>query len=281
MLGILLQPPRVCKAYTPPPSRHPFVGPHTESLSWHHSQACCQMSSPCASAGPTQRCLCPCPACRSIYPGKDVGVHTSLIILLKKGIYVEAPERVCHLCPWISQLKDRHIQLRGCQAFPLPAPSVPMPMAHSFTRSGVSIRVWCSPVWGGRRRIPSANCSALGLRWPSVRSHCPSMGGESCLGPLPHPRGSSILLRCTPHQLARGVRLPCRSNWCIMGRVLGPTSEPSAVGGSNGPLPHLHQGEEANVEVGRVRDPLEKASSTWVWTASVASCSKPRQPCLS
>ena len=57
--------------------------------------------------------------------------------------------------------------------------------------------------------------------------------GKSCLGPLPHSGGSSILLRCTSHQLARGVRLPCRSNWHIMGRVLCPTSEPLAVGGSD------------------------------------------------
>ena len=57
MLSILPQLPHVFKACIPPPSLHPFVGPHTESLSWHRSHACCQMSSPCASAGPTQRCL--------------------------------------------------------------------------------------------------------------------------------------------------------------------------------------------------------------------------------
>ena len=39
MLNILPQPSCVCEAYTPPPSCHPFVGPHTESLSWHHSHA--------------------------------------------------------------------------------------------------------------------------------------------------------------------------------------------------------------------------------------------------
>ena len=38
----------------------------------------------------------------SMETGKDVGVHTSLIILLKKGIYIKAPERVCHLHPQIS-----------------------------------------------------------------------------------------------------------------------------------------------------------------------------------
>ena len=31
--------------------------------------------------------------------GEDVGVHTSLIILLEEGIYIEVPERVHHLCP--------------------------------------------------------------------------------------------------------------------------------------------------------------------------------------
>ena len=187
--------------------------------------------------------------------GEDVGVHTGLIILLKKGIYVKAPERVCHLHPWISQLKDRHIQSRWCQPFPFPTPSVasvPTLVASSLTCSGVSIRVWYSPVWGGRGQTPSSDCSALGLQWPSTQSCCPSMGDESCLGPLPHPRGSPILLRCTPHQLARGVRLPCCSNWCIMVRVLSSTSEPSAVRGSDGLPPCLHQGEEAHIEVGRV-----------------------------
>ena len=42
--------------------------------------------------------------------GKDVGAHTGLIILLKKDIYIEAPEHVHHLRPWIGQLKDWHIQ---------------------------------------------------------------------------------------------------------------------------------------------------------------------------
>ena len=74
--------------------------------------------------------------------GKDVGVHTSLIILLKEGIYIEAPERVHHLCPWIGQLKDQHTQSHGHQPFPLPTPSAasaPTLVVHSLTRSGVSI----------------------------------------------------------------------------------------------------------------------------------------------
>ena len=33
--------------------------------------------------------------------GEDVGVHTSVIILLKKGIYIEVTEHVCHLHPQI------------------------------------------------------------------------------------------------------------------------------------------------------------------------------------
>ena len=83
--------------------------------------------------------------------GRDVGVHTGLIILLEEGIHIKVPECVCHLCPWIGRLKDWHIQSHGCQPFPLPTPSaasMPMPAAHSLTCSGVSIRVWCPPVWG-------------------------------------------------------------------------------------------------------------------------------------
>ena len=70
--------------------------------------------------------------------GNDVGVHTSLIVLLEEGNYIEAPERVCHLRPWIGRLKDRHIQSRRCQLFPLPTPSaasVSMLVACSLTCS--------------------------------------------------------------------------------------------------------------------------------------------------
>ena len=82
--------------------------------------------------------------------GEDVEAHTSLIILLKKGIYIKVPECVCHLCLWIGRLENRHIQSHGHQPFPLPTPSVasaPTLVACSLTCSGVSIRVWCSPVW--------------------------------------------------------------------------------------------------------------------------------------
>ena len=78
--------------------------------------------------------------------GKDVGAHTSLIILLKEGIYIEAPEHVRHLWPWIGQLKDQHTQSCEHQQFPLPTPSVAsalMLVARSLTHSGVSIRVLC------------------------------------------------------------------------------------------------------------------------------------------
>ena len=73
--------------------------------------------------------------------GEDVGAHTSLIISLKKGIYIKAPERVHHLRPWISRLEDWHIQSRGHQPFPLPTPSVasaPMLVVSSLIHSGVS-----------------------------------------------------------------------------------------------------------------------------------------------
>ena len=86
--------------------------------------------------------------------GKDVGVHTGLIILLEEGIHIKVPERVHHLRPWVSRLEDPHIQSHGCQLFPLPTPSVapvPMPVVCSLTCSGVSIRVQCPSVQGGGR----------------------------------------------------------------------------------------------------------------------------------
>ena len=186
--------------------------------------------------------------------GKDVWVHTGLIILLEESIHIKAPEHVRHLGPWISQPKDQHIQSHGCQLFPLPTPSaapVPMPAARSLTCSGVSIRVQCPPVWGVGRQAPSTHCSALGLWWPSVQSRCPGTGGEPHLSHLFYPRGSSHLLWCTPHQLAQGVRLPCSCNWHIMGRVLHPTSQPLAVGGRDRAPPCLHQQEEAGGKVSR------------------------------
>ena len=121
--------------------------------------------------------------------GKYMGAHTSLIIMLKEGIYIKVPERVRHLRPWIGRLKDRHIQSHGCQPFPLPNPfaaSLPMLAAHSLTCSGVSIRVWC-PIWGRGGQTPSTDCSALGLRGPSTGSCCPRTGDEPCLSHLSHP----------------------------------------------------------------------------------------------
>ena len=137
--------------------------------------------------------------------GKDVGAHTGLNILLQKGIHIEAPERVHHLCPRIGQLEDWHIQSRWRQLFSFPAPpmaSAPMRVTCHLTRSGVPVRVWHSPVWGGRGQTPSADHSTLGLWRPSARLCCPSVACRSRLSPFPNPGGPPILLRCTPHQLA-------------------------------------------------------------------------------
>ena len=82
--------------------------------------------------------------------GKDMRVHTGLIILLKEGIHIKPPECVRHFHSWISQLENQHIQ--SCRSQPLlfPTPSVApllMPMACGLACSGVTIRAWCSPVW--------------------------------------------------------------------------------------------------------------------------------------
>ena len=82
--------------------------------------------------------------------GKDMGVHTGLIILLKEGVHIKMPECVCHFCTWISQLENRHIQSCRSQPLLLPTPSVApvmAPVACGLTCSEVTIRVQCSPVW--------------------------------------------------------------------------------------------------------------------------------------
>ena len=82
--------------------------------------------------------------------GKDMRVHTGLIILLKEGVHIKMPECVHHFCTWISLLKDQHIQSCRSQPLLLPTPSVApamVLMTCSLACCGVTIRVWCSPVW--------------------------------------------------------------------------------------------------------------------------------------
>ena len=148
--------------------------------------------------------------------GEDVGVHTSLIILLEKGIYIEGPECVCHLCPRSVDLKISISNLMGTSHFLSLLPLWPLclcwwPMVSLAVEYPSESGAPLSGEEGGKPPFPT-NCSALGLWWPSMQLRCPSMGGEPCLSPLSHPRGSSILLRCAPHQLARGARLLCCSN---------------------------------------------------------------------
>ena len=158
------------------------------------------MSSLCASTSPAQRYPCLHPVCGPIYQG----THACLIILFKEGIHVELPECVHHLCPWISQLKDRHIQSCRHQPLLLPTPFVApasMLMACSLTCSGVPIKVWCPSVWRGRRRASSAHHSALGLRGSSMQMCSPRMGGKPSFSHLFHCGGSPSLLGCTSNQL--------------------------------------------------------------------------------
>ena len=82
--------------------------------------------------------------------GKDMRVHTGLIILLKEGIHIKLPECIRYFHSWISRLEDRHIQSCRSQPLLLPTPSATpasMLMACSLACSGVTIRVQCSPVW--------------------------------------------------------------------------------------------------------------------------------------
>ena len=180
---------------------------------------------------------------------KSVRAHACLIILLKEGIHVELPECVHHLCPWISRLKDRHIQSRRHQPLLLPTSSVApasMPLACGLTHSGVPIGVRYPSVWRGRRRASPTHHRALGLRWLSVWSCSPCMGGEPSFSHPLHCRVSPRLLGCTSNQLHQRVGLPCIHYGNTGDRVLSPAPQSSMVRGSNRSPPRLHQRKEAN-----------------------------------
>ena len=126
------------------------------------------------------------------------------IILLEEGIHIKLPECVHHLCPWIGQLKDRHIQSCRCQPLLFPTPSVApasMPVAHGLTHIGVPIRVQCPSVRGGRRQASSAHHCALRLRWSSAWSHSPCAGGKPSISCPFYCIGSPSLLGCISNQL--------------------------------------------------------------------------------
>ena len=216
--------------------------------------------------------------------GEDVGVHAGLIILLEEGVHIEAPECVCHLGPWIGQLKDRHIQSRGCQPFLLPTPSVtpaPMPVARSLTHSGVPIRVWCPPVQGrgGETPPPTVVCwdfgglpcnNAAPLQVVNLASVTSSTLEAllTCCGALP----TSWLEESDPPAATTGIL------WT------GFSTRPLSLWWLEAATDHCHtsmRGKRLMVKWAECEIHSEKASSTWVRTACAASFPKPRWPCLS
>ena len=167
--------------------------------------------------------------------GKNVRVHAGLIILLKKGIHIEVPVRVCHSAPGSVNLKISISNLTGTSHF---FSLLLLWLLHLCWQLAVSLTVEypsesSAPLSREEGGTPSAHCSALGLRWSSARLRSLCMGGEPSLSHLFHPGGSSSLLWCTSHQLAQGVGPPCSYNWNIMDWVLSPTPQPLVVRGSN------------------------------------------------
>ena len=58
--------------------------------------------------------------------GENVGAHAGLIILLEKGIHIEAPECVRHLHPWIGRFKIGISNLMGASRFFFLCPLQPL-----------------------------------------------------------------------------------------------------------------------------------------------------------
>ena len=217
-------------------------------------------------------------------PGKDVGVHTGFIILLKEGIHIEVPERVHHLCLWIDQLKDWHIQSCGCQLFLLPTPlwslclswwpTVSLAVEYSSESSAPQ-----SGEEGGKPPLPTVvhwefgglTCSHAAQVWvvslASVTSSTPD-ALPICCGALP----TSWVKESDPLATTNGIL------WT------GFSARPLSLWQLEAATDHRHasiRGRRLMVKWAEHEIHSEKASSTWVRTASVASCSKPQQPCLS
>ena len=72
--------------------------------------------------------------------GEDVGVHTGLTILLQKGIHVETPECVHHLCPGSVDLKSAYlVSLAPALSFPYSPCSLCAYAGNPLSRSQWSI----------------------------------------------------------------------------------------------------------------------------------------------
>ena len=146
--------------------------------------------------------------------------------LKRQSVYVTS-------APGLVDLKISISNLAGTSHFLSLLPLQPLQLCHLQSHSQWSIHQSLEPPCLGRKGgLPPLTV----MHWNFgglPHSHTAPVWGLSLASVISPPWGSSGLLRCTSHQMARGVRLPCCSNWRIMGRVLCPTSEPSAVRGSN------------------------------------------------
>ena len=152
--------------------------------------------------------------------------------------------------------------------------------AHGLTHSGVPIRVRCPSVWGGGGRPPPPTVvcwdfSGLShnraapvwvVSLASVTSSTPE-ALPTCCGALP----TSWLEESDPLAATTGIL------WT------GFSTQPLSLWWSEAATNHHHasiRGKGLMVKWAECEIHSEKASSTWVRTASAASCPKPQWPCL-
>ena len=215
---------------------------------------------------------------------ENVGAHACLIILLKKGVHIKAPECIHHFCPWISQLKERHIQSRRCQPLLLPTPSVAL---HLCWWPAVSLAVEyplesgapLSGEEGGEPSLPttvhwdlgSLLCSCTAPVWEVSLALATSSTLEAlpaCCGTLP----TSWLKESDSPAFTTGILWPGFSAW------------PLSLLQSEAATAHHHtsiRGKRLMVKWAEHEIHCEKVCSMQVWITCVASCLKPRWPCLS
>ena len=241
------------------------------------------MSSSCASAGPHGDVLALVqragPFARvPTETGKDVGVHTSLIILLKKGIYIEAPEHVCHLRPGSVDLKIGISNLAGASHFLSLLPLQPL---HLCRHSTVSLAVECpsesgAPLSGEEGGDPPPPTVAHWDFGGLPRGHAAPVWGvslASVLSPIPEVLPSCLgALPTSWLEESDSCAAPADVLWAeFSARLL-------SLWWSEAATDHCHasiKGRRLILKWAKHEIHSEKASSMWVRAVSMASCPKP------
>ena len=269
-------------------SRPPSAGPHTRSLSWHHSHACYRMSSPCASADSAWRYPCLHPVCEPISRGTHgdwqrcegacLPHHTARGRRPHQtaSVYVTSTPGSVDLKIGISNLAGAShffslLPLRPLHLCQQPAVSlaVEYPSESGATLSGEE----------GGKPPPSTTVhwvlgGCLCSHAATVREVSLASATSSTAEALPACWGA------LPTSWAEESDSPAFTTAILW---TGFSARPLSLWQLEAATARHHtsiRGKRLMVKWAECEIHSEKASSMWVWMACTVSCLKPQQPCM-